>query len=364
MNDNFIKDADIELIQKLMIEATAIDFNKTNEVSWTKLQSQAKDFIKAYEILNHKSYLLNNDFLKQIVNNPESATHIQGLRFTREGFIIKSKYLLAFNFDRYLNNYLNKQPKEALFVFEDEQNVLSTYKMSLINLAKHINAQGVIDISKNQLQIEQTELLENTKTSGIHPKHISQGQAAYKGTIARLGEYYTQANLSGSQAQGGLLMWKDSHNWIINTVLNKGDIKEAYASFLLTEHKTTMDYLSKKPQGKAEYYDDTLIATFFNEYINKVTNKPALLEEDIVTKERQYAVKSAAAIAPSLQQYIDAAKLIKNNKKKLSKKDLENLIQEKIIKNMDTKRNIKKSLNVLTENQLNAVIKVIQSKKF
>ena len=364
MANNYIKDSDIKLIQKLMAEATAEEFNKKNSVSWTQLQTQAKNFIQAYEILNQQSYLLDNDFLKQIVNNPESVTYIQGLRFNREGFIIKSNYLLAFNFDRYLNNYLDKQPKKALFVFEDNKNTLSTYKMSLINLAKHINAQGRINISKNQLQKEQTELLEDAQNNNIHQKHIAQGQAAYRGTIARLGEYYKQANLSGSSAQGGLLMWKESHNWMINTVLNKGDIKEAYASFLLTEHKTSMDYLNKESQGKAEYYDDALIATFFKEYINKVTNKPALLEEDIVTKEKQYAVKSKAAPAPSLKQYIDAANLIINNKKKLTKQELEVKINEDIIKNMDTKRNISKTLEELTEEQLKAVQKVMKLNKF
>ena len=361
---DFIKQSDIDLIQELMIDATTEDFSKKNNVSWTRLQQEARKFINAYNILDKEVYLLDNNFLKQIVNNPESVTYIQGLRFNRESFIIKSKYLLAFNFDRYLNNYLNKQPKEALFVFESNGNNLSTYKMSLINLAKHIDKHGRINITENQLKREQTELLDDVNNSKINSSHIKQGQAAYKGTIARLNEYYTQANLSGSSAQGGLLMWKESHQWIINTVLNKGDIKEAYASFLLTEHKTKMDVLNREKQGNAQYYDDSLIATFFNEYINKITNKPALLEEDILTKERQYAVKSKKAAAPSLQQYIDTAILIVNNKKKLSKDELKNKIQEDIVKNMDTKRNIRKSLEDLTMEQLNATIKVIQSNKF
>lgn len=360
----FIKQSDINLIQKLMIDATTEEFNKKNNVSWARLQREAKNFINAYNTLDKEAYLLNNDFLKQIVNNPESASYISGLRFNRDGFIIKAKYLLAFNFDKYLNSYLEKQPKEALFVFEENGNQLSSYKMSLINLAKHINKQGRINITKSQLEREQTELLENSENNQIHSNHIQQGQAAYKGTIARLNEYYKQANLSGSSAQGGLLMWRESHQWVLNTVLNKGDIKEAYASFLLTEHQTKMDSLSREKQGNAQYYDDSLIATFFNEYINKVTNKPALLEEDILTKERQYAVKSKAAPAPSLNQYINAALLIISNKKKLSKNKLENKIQEDIIKNMDTKRNIRKSLEDLTIKQLDAVTKVIQSNKF
>lgn len=362
--NNIISDADIKLIQKLMSEATAEDFNKKNKVSWSQLQIQAKNFLKAYELLNQNSYLIDNDFLKQIVNNPDSATYIQGLRFNRASFIVKSKYLLAFNFDRYLNSYLDKQPKEALFVFEGSKNTLSTYKMSLINLAKHINAQGRINISQTQLTKEQTELIEDIKNDNIDAQHIAQGQAAYKGTIARLGEYYKQANLSGSAAQGGLLMWKESHEWIINTVLNKGDIKEAYASFLLTGHKTSMDYLSNTSRGQAEYYDDSLISTFFKEYIHKVTNKPALLEEDIVTKDKQYAVKSKAAPAPSLKQYIDAAQLIANNKNKITKEQLEERINEEIIKNMDTKRNLTKTLEELTEEQLKAVTKVINRNKF
>ena len=62
--------------------------------------------------------------------------------------------------------------------------------------------------------------------------------------------------------------------------------------------------------GKSPFYNHELVGQFFQNYIWNVTNKPAILEEDVVGENSQWAVKSYNASMPSLKQYITAAKAI------------------------------------------------------
>lgn len=204
--------------------------------------------------------------------------------------------------------------------------------MSLIELAKYTNAEGRLNISKNQLKKDGRKSLE--EKDEIPQEHIEKIQNAYIGTINRLQRYYDKAGLSGSKAQGGLLMWKINKNWNIARVANKGDIKEAYATALLTKHKSNIDYLEKINSGDPEFYNHQLIANFFNKYIYNVTNKPAIIEEDIVGEKFQYGVKSAKAEMPSLQQYLTVAEWIKNKNSFFTKEELKTFIKKNFNQNI------------------------------
>ena len=60
-----------------------------------------------------------------------------------------------------------------------------------------------------------------------------------------------------------------------------------------------------------------LASAFFHSYIAQVDNKEALLGEDIMLDDIQYAVKATNAQLPSLAQYIRAAQAILASKDNL-----------------------------------------------
>lgn len=328
---SLVEDNEINELEELLIESSVEELQKISNLSWQQLQQESIKFLQAYEKLLTNEEFQEKTYLKSIINNPENINYIKRLRGKKEAYINKAKYLLAFNFDYKLNIFLKELPKKALYVYEENGKV-STYEMSLIELAKYTNAEGKLNISKNQLQKDGRKSLE--EKNEIPQEHIEKVQNAYIGTINRLQRYYDKAGLSGSKAQGGLLMWKINRNWNVARVANKGDIKEAYATALLTKHKSNIDYLEKINSGDPEFYNHQLIANFFNKYIYNVTNKPAIVEEDIVGEKFQYGVKSAKAEMPSLQQYLTVAEWIKNKKSFFTKEELKTFIKENFNQNI------------------------------
>lgn len=345
----------VEGVVELLKEAAAEDYLAKQKVSWTKLKNAAQQFEMAYKQLDENAAMYSRNLLRQAINNPDSPTYIKNLRGSHAAYLLRAKYLLAFNFDRYLTMFLDELPKEALYVYEEEGQ-LTTYNMSMQSLAKYADKEGRLRLSKNQL-MQESQKGERVIENRFPQEHIAKAQAAYQGTVARLNEYYDAANVTNdSERQGGILMWKTSHDWELSRVLNKGDIKEAYAAFLLTEHQSQYDVLANDNSGTPKYYDDTMIANFYKNYIFNVTNKAAIVEEDIITSTFQYGVKSEAAPMPSLNQYLTTARWIKKQKSPLTKEEVKLHINQTFPQ--DVHRNkIIESIDSLSDKEIEAMLK-------
>ena len=136
-------------------------------------------------------------------------------------------------------------------------------------------------------------------------------------------------------------------------------MKEAYVAALLTHHENNIDAMYKHALGDPAYYDHDLIRIFFQNYIAKVTNMAAIVEEDVVTSDKQYAVKSAGASLPSFQQYLDTARLISSQKNILNAEELSKTIKE--LYPMNAERNkIRGEINSIAELQTTNFLNDIQ----
>ena len=124
-------------------------------------------------------------------------------------------------------------------------------------------------------------------------------------------------------------MWKMGRDWTLARVLNKGDIKEAYAAALLSKHKTQEDKLYSAGIGEPDYYSHELISSFYESYITSVTNQAAIAGEDIIGDEAQYGVKSVGATMPSLNQYLEVAKWVASRDSVFTVEELKSFIEEK-----------------------------------
>lgn len=122
-------------------------------------------------------------------------------------------------------------------------------------------------------------------------------------------------------------MWKKNSIWQVGRVLNWGDLKEAYASALMIQHNSSLDKLKGVNPGAPAEYSEDIVDIFYNNYIRKVTNKAAIIEEDLIAGGRQYGIKSDNAEMPSLNQYINTAEWILSLDKPFSKNDIENYFE-------------------------------------
>lgn len=327
---NLFTPSDVE-IQEIANEVSKImnnEFKETTEVTWNSLIESAKFFIQRYDQISNFSININQfDILKNAMGLVKKSNE--------QLVLIQACYAYAFWFDEQLKRFRGQAPSSALFILEDRRNMVpSTYEIPILSLIKYINA-----ADKNRLNASHTLLKQELdgvkKELLIDPDHVLHAQSAYKGVANRLEEYWKKV---GGQRQDGLLMWKEDHEWVVAKVLNKGDLKEAYAAALMIKHKSKMDKLCNIDIGSPKYYSHDLVKVFFNEHITKVSNAAAIQEEDIVMSDKQYGVKSFRAEMPSLAQYYNAAKWVVANKD-IAEKELKQELENELRKGGESFRN-------------------------
>lgn len=328
MADTFLNSQELDALEQALKDATSEEASRDINIDWSKLHAAAIAFLTNYENLQRAQNHAQLKNIQTLINNPETTNYVAMRRQSQDAYYTKAKYLLAFEFDRVLNVFLGGLPKEAVYVFEDKKTGnISTYKMSMTELAKHANASGRLFIGINKLKratskkssLQREERQSVEMGDGLNTEHVLKAQAAYKGVTARLNRYFEKKreSLSGDaaskmQRQSGILMWKLSKDWTLARVLNQGDLKEAYAAALLAKHATQEDKIQRSPVGKPDYYSHELISTFYNSYVTGVTNQAAITGEDIIGDTSQYGVKSIGANLPGLNQYLDTANWIKS----------------------------------------------------
>lgn len=335
-------DAEIQEIAEEVHKIMNNEFEITTGVTWKSLISIAKFFIQRCDKLSQFNVSLQQfNVLKDAMGLVKKSN--------QQLVLIQAAYAYAFWFDEKLKQFRGQVPSSALFVLDTKKGPV-TYELPMVSLIKYINA-----ADKNRLNASNALLkkeLDGVKKEDIFDEgHVAQAQAAYSGVSNRLERYWSKA---GGQRQNGLLLWKENHDWVVARVLNKGDLREAYAAALMTKHKSNMDKLCGISPGSPKYYSHELAKVFFSEHISKVSNAAAIQEEDIVMSNRQYGVKSFRAELPSLNQYYDAAKWILANQQ-ATKEELESELRKggeafrnKILGsiNESTNENIEEILNI------------------
>lgn len=327
--------------------------------SWKKLQLKAQSFLTTNNFLDNQITALQKEY-SLIKKSGDPATAYASLRLKLVQ-TVQLRYTAAFMFDQQLTKFYGEVPRKALYVYQNSKGDLSTYELDLVGLIKAADYTG--RIREGQIKSESNHIIEKLDKENKEKKmHIAQAQNAYKGIANRLARFYEKANLPTKQS--GIVMWKLGRRWTLAQVLNYGDLKEAYAAAIMTKHLSDLDVLCGISSGTPPYYSHELISTFFNQYVYNVTNKAAIIEEDIVTDVAQYAVKGAKSALPSILQYIVAAETIINNPNFMSQEEFKNKLMEyfpKEVHRNKTYTSVKDvSIAELSKTELQSIIKSLK----
>lgn len=334
-------DNEVNGIIDILKQAAEEDFQEQIEIDWEALKNAAKEFLqwnttfKSSKIQAQKQARIA--MMKDIQGYDNFSSNL--IKTAKNS---KSFYRALFKFDGVLTKYLKEVPKRGIYVFFDEKGKPSTYEMSMESLANISQGRGRIgNLGRSGLQSIESQIDEKLKGDF---EHINKGACAAMGVNNRLNRFYerrgkqTMVNkkdgttkTNTAQKQGGLLMWKIGGEWKIAKVANQGVVGEAYASFLMTKHKTKQDYLFGIDVGKPDYFSHSLIDRFYK-YLSSVTNTPAIVEEDIYTEWAQYAVKGKKSGLPTPEQYIRTAYTILSSSDEISPNNLKNMIKEEFNK--------------------------------
>lgn len=331
---------EVKGIVDILKENVEEEFQNQIEMDWESLKIAAREFLQWNSSLkNAKIWEQKRTKIAAMEDVERYDNFSSNLIKTAE--TSKSFYRALFKFDTALTKYLKEMPKRGIYVFFDEKGRPSTYEMSMERLANISQGYGRIGyLGRKGLQSIESQVDETLKGD---LEHINQGVCAAMGVNNRLNRFYerrgkqTVINKDGSteihtaQKQGGLLMWKVGGEWKIAKIANQGVVGEAYATFLMTRHKTKKDYLAGVATGKPNYFSHSLINKFYK-YLSTVTNAPAIIEEDIYTEWAQYAVKGQNAVLPTPEQYIRTAYTILSSSDEIGPSNLKAMIKDEFNK--------------------------------
>lgn len=327
-------EAQAKLAQKEIAELAGQEGEEIVEVSWPMLQAAAVDFIKATYDMELVDKLKQRKIKNLLVANktPEHATKAVVAEIIKTKDTARTFYANLFKFDTILTRYLGEVPRRGVIVVTDAQGRPSAHEMPLEKMASIVQAEGRLKQYSGKNSVE-SQVEKNFKAD---LQHIEQGQAAFMGVNARLNEFYSRRlkkeNGKEFQRQGGLLMWKSNGEWEIAIVNNKGALAEAYVNFLFTRHHTKSDLLCNVARGEGPYYNHDFIELFYKSYMNQVTSLAAVVEEDVIRKYAQYAVKAEDSELSSPSPHIQVASEIISSKSSISPRKLKKRIAEAFTK--------------------------------
>ena len=285
------------------------------------LYNSANEFYNNIIKLNQTSTRSLNAFSTNSIGSITTGYKARTIR-------LRLAYLSAFKFAEYVHQYLRQPLSKALVVLDGDDGKPYTVELSLVELVKAAGSAGhfhqewiqaIIESSqtdaKRRLSIEATlqnqdEHLELLQTAYSYiqenMKYVQQTKTKVKGG--------KEVKVTGGQYY--IKLYNEHNEWRTYNIINKGDLKEAYAAALMRQHQTKIRGLDSICQTNNKN-EINLASTFFHSYIAQVDNKEALLGEDIMLDDIQYAVKATNAQLPSLAQYIRAAQAILASKDNL-----------------------------------------------
>ena len=292
-----------------------------DNVTYQTLYNSANEFYNNIIKLNQTSVQSLNAFSK---NNIGSITTGYKARTIR----LRLAYLSAFKFAEYVHQYLGQPLSKALVVLDGDDGKPYTVELSLVELVKAAGSAGHFHQEWIQAIIEgsQTDAkrrLSIEATFQNQDEHLELLQTAYSYVQENM-KYVQQTKTKikkGKEVKvtGGqyyIKLYNEHNEWRTYNIINKGDLKEAYAAALMRQHQTKIRGLDSICQTNNKN-EINLASAFFHSYIAQVDNKEALLGEDIMLDDIQYAVKATNAQLPSLAQYIRAAQAILASKDNL-----------------------------------------------
>lgn len=318
-----INKATVESIVKKIKQESEQTIKEGMEVTWEQLQTAAKEFLQGYKILqeagkNFKSQLINA--LNQITpkNAPQKTKALEQERLQ----ILRGQYLLAIEFEKYLNAYRKNAPSSMAYIYEDPDGSLTVYELSLreMVMGSSLDKDSLRFSSINYLKkLQSTEEGKIKKYFKEKEEHMIEAQNVYQWTEARFYRHFEV--FQRSQKNMAILMWKENREWVLNTLLNLGDVKEGFTNFLISNHINELCQKIKNADNNLDKYGDhDAVKTFYENYITQVTNLDAIVEEDILIKdsegkvEFQIGVKSGKAALPGITQYLKMAyNILKND---------------------------------------------------
>ena len=292
-----------------------------DNVTYQTLYNSANEFYNNIIKLNQTSVQSLNAFSK---NNIGSITTGYKARTIR----LRLAYLSAFKFAEYVHQYLGQPLSKALVVLDGDDGKPYTVELSLVELVKAAGSAGHFHQEWIQAIIEgsQTDAkrrLSIEATFQNQDEHLELLQTAYSYVQENM-KYVQQTKTKIKEGKevkvtGGqyyIKLYNEHNEWRTYNIINKGDLKEAYAAALMRQHQTKIRGLDSICQTNNKN-EINLASAFFHSYIAQVDNKEALLGEDIMLDDIQYAVKATNAQLPSLAQYVRAAQAILASKDNL-----------------------------------------------
>lgn len=347
----------VQPIVDALVQETSRLYEDADMTTWNTLQTKATAFIHAMRALDKLEKNNMRPIVQMIKNAGSTSGNLTAYLNTKNVksklYFTQQRYKLVLVFDEALRIYRGQVPKKAIYVHTDKHNnIISSYYIPLEALFAIADKDGRLPPGNllNKLKADEKEEIEKSKNDFPNPEHITRAQQAYAGAHARLMEFI---NHSDAKKLPGLLMWKEQ-KWVITVVNGWGDLKEAYVAAMMKKHADGFDLCQDDP-GSPEHYSHKLIKDFFNNFIANVDNTRAVVEEDVVTDDYQYAVKSYHAGLPGWKQYVEIANKIKNRTTLFSPEEL-----NKEIKNewAVSKRNviIKQDLDSISNQELQDII--------
>ena len=348
LQDEILKDLSVQEVINLIAEVTSNKFEEIDQkVDYDLLINEAKTFLSALYTLETQKELFKQNTLKYLAlrKDPYATEETLTKEERFEQGILQQEYQLALHFEKFLDNWRGKK-KERIGVYVDidsDTGMPSSYEIPMTEMVDYANKEGGLSLSFKRLTKNDRSSIED---SGLIPKaRIELARKAYEGVYNRVEQYYKAAGITDRKKSAGILLWKDGSIWEAAKVLNYGDLGEAYISFLLDKRSNALTGI---PAGRAPYRSHELIKNFYYNYIYNVTNMSAIIQEDVITKDKELAVKTIGSNLPSFQQYVDAALLIVRDStfaksKRYTKKEFEEELKRKFPQ--DAERNLKATIN-------------------
>ena len=340
-----IDPVDIDKAIELIIDTVSREIDAEYlKVDWKYLQIEAQRFLSSIDAIEKQYTAEYGQQLRQIMysGNPSVSSLVTGKIRSKKRIMTHAKYLLAERFEHVLDAYRGRwQKRSMLFVHELPNGKVKTYSVSLKDLILNADKNGHIQTKTlyNLIQKEEgATAIEDSKILGQDV--LEAGQDAYADVKRRLRNFYEKyGKKAGLPDTVGLLMWKIGKSWTVAKVLNKGDQKEAYASFIFKEKSPiTNSIILNRNAGYNQ--KSFFIKYYYMNYLQKITNLAAIIEEDIALADVEYGVKGDSASLPSLKQYVNTARwLIQNKESNISPDELNFALRSDRILGSDAERN-------------------------
>ena len=352
-------------VLKAISQATTEEVDKSIKVDWIRLQEEAKNFLKSYNRLEKNKKLFSSSLFKLVMGKTFDKNEINKAlenynEQTYQSDIDRAIYAIAFRFNDFLDIYRNKLKKRVgiyVHVVYDEKtkkSTINTYSMSLPDLITLSSTGGKMgEVSLDKINELSSSKLINQTQNEKRIEHQREADQAYNAVRNRVQEYYTRLKKSGSSARAGLLMWEKNNIWEVKEIQSWGSLAEGYVNFLFKRHNQKLCSITP---GYPPFYSHDFVSQFYNDYLKNPTNLSAIMEEDVITDNFQFAVKSNYAELPDLPQYVNIAEYI------ISHDEPTNIEEEltKFIKK-ETKLNPERDLQYAKEKASEEIISDLQS---